>query len=115
MRAVPSPLLALACAATAAAAATAVRVWLLEVPAIGWRCAETGAPGWCGLYAGFGWLIRGQALGLAAAAFAVFALFGSSRWAVAAAAAAGAAALVLYNAELGAAALLLAALRAVRL
>lgn len=115
MKAVPFLLLALGCAATAAAAAMAIRVWLLEVPAIGWRCAEAGAPGWCGLYAGFGWLIRGEALGLAAAALAVFALFGSSRWAVAAAAAAGAAALVLYNAELGAAALLFAALRAVRL
>jgi hypothetical protein len=107
--------LVLASAVAAAGAGFALRLWLLEVPSIGWRCAEGGAPWWCPLYAGLGWLLRSQAFGWAAAALAAFALFASSRTAVLAAAAAGAMALVLYNAELGAAALLLAALRAVRL
>jgi hypothetical protein len=115
MKTLSFPLLVLAAAVLAAGAAFGLRLWLLEVPAIGWRCAESGAPGWCAPYAGLGWLLRSQAFGLAAAALAAFALFASSRTAVLAAAAAGAAALVLYNAELGAAALLLAALRAVRL
>jgi hypothetical protein len=115
MRTLSFPLLALASAAIAAGAAMAARLWLLEVPAIGWRCAGSGAPGWCGLYAGLGWLLRSHAFGWAAAALAAFALFASSRAVVLAAAAAGAVALVLYNAEFGAAAVLLAALRAVRL
>lgn len=115
MKTLSFPLLALASAALAAGVAMAARLWLLEVPAIGWRCAESGAPGWCGLYAGLGWLLRSQAFGWAAAALAAFALFASSRTAVLAAVAAGAMPLVLYNAQLGAAAVLLAALRAVRL
>ncbi|HSO42152.1 MAG TPA: hypothetical protein VLR47_04815 [Rhodospirillales bacterium] len=115
MKVLPIPVAALACAAVAAAVALAVRHLLLEVPAIGWRCVEAGAPAWCSLYAGLGWLLRTQALGAAAAAVATMALLTSSRVAVCVAAAAGAAALVLYNAELGAVAVLLAALRAVRL
>lgn len=115
MKAMPFAIHALAWAAAALGVAMVLRVWLLEVPAIGWRCAEPEAPGWCAAYAVFGWLLRSQILGGMAAALGVFALVASSRRAVAAAAAGGAAALVLYNADLGAAALLLAALRAVRL
>lgn len=115
MKALPFPLVTFASAALATAAAMAVRFWLLEVPAIGWRCAGTDAPAWCSLYAGLGWLLSSQGFGAIAMAAAGIAIFSSSRPAVLAAAAAGAAALVLYNAELGAAAVLLAALRAVRL
>jgi len=114
MKALPFPVLALAAATVATAGGWAVRVWLLEVPAIGWRCAADAAPAWCPLYAGFGWLLRSHGLGALALATAIIAFFASSRLAVLAAAAAGALALMLYNAELGAAAVLLAALRAVR-
>lgn len=114
MKALPFPVLAVGAAVAAMAGGWAVRVWLLEVPAIGWRCAADAAPAWCPLYAWFGWLLRSHGLGAVALAAAVIALFASSRLAVLAAAAAGALALMLYNAELGAAALLLASLRAVR-
>jgi hypothetical protein len=115
MKTLSFPLVVLVAALLAAAAAFALRLWLLEVPSLGWRCADSGAPWWCGPYAGLGWLLRSQAFGWAAAALAAVALFASSRTAVLAAAGAGVIALVLYNAELGAAAFLLAALRAVRL
>ena len=115
LKVLPFPFLALASAAVAMAVGWAARLWVLEVPAIGWRCAAEAAPPWCSLYAGFGWLLRSQVFGAVALAAAVVALLGSSRAAVLAATFAGALALVLYNAELGAAAVLLAALRAIRL
>lgn len=115
VKAVPFPIVTVAAAAVALAAAGAVRLEVLEVPAIGWRCAGEDAPAWCLVFAGFGWLLRNQALGAFAVIAAATALLRSSRLAVVAAAAAAAAALVLYNAELGATALLLASLRAVRL
>lgn len=115
MRVLSFPFPTLVSAGIAMAAAMAVRLWLLEVPAFGWRCAGADAPAWCAVYGGLGWLLRSQALGAVALLLAAVAVFASGRSAVIAAAAAGAAALVLYNAELGAAAVLLAALRAARL
>lgn len=115
VKAVPFPIVTVAAAAVALAAAGAVRLEVLEVPAIGWRCAGESAPAWCLVSAGLGWLLRNQGLGAFAVIVAGAALLRSSRLAVAAAAATATAALVLYNAELGASALLLASLRAVRL
>lgn len=97
------------------ALALALRVWLLEVPAIGWQCTVEASPPWCVPLAGLGFILRSQAFGMVCLLIAIAAFVRSSRMLAGLAIAAGTAALVLYNAELGASAALLGALRAVRL
>ncbi len=115
MKAVPFSIVVLGAVALSLALAAALRVWLIEVPAIGWRCTAVDAPAWCFLFQGLGVFLRAQIFGVVCLIMAVAAFFASSRAITVAAVAAGAAALVLYNAELGAAAVLVGAMRAVRL
>jgi hypothetical protein len=105
----------IAAAVLALALAAALRFWLLEVPAIGWQCRVVDPPLWCRLFAGFGFFLRSHAFGVASLLIAGAAFFAAKRSLAMIAIASGAAGLVLYNAELGAAAALLGAMRAVRL
>lgn len=115
MKAPPFPLMLSAVAAVSLALAAALRIWLIEIPAIGWRCDGADPPAWCHLFLGLGVFLRAQIFGVICLIMAIAAFFASSRALALAAVAAGAAALILYNAELGAAAVLIAAIRGVRL
>lgn len=114
-RDLPFPIVVIAAAAMSLAVAAALRIWLIEVPAIGWRCNVADPPTWCFAFQGLGIFLRAQIFGAVCLILAIVAFFADSRTLAVAAVAAGAAALVLYNAEFGAAAVLLGAVRAVRL
>lgn len=106
----------LAAAAGGLAAGALLRYGVVQSPELGWRCGAIDAPGWCAVRHGLLVGLRAQAMGVFAAVLGLWALLSrrAHRPLLIAAAGLGAAGLFLYSAELSAAAVLLALLRAQR-
>jgi hypothetical protein len=98
------------------AAGALLRYGWAQSPELGWRCGAIDAPGWCAVRHAVLVGLRGQGLGVIALVLGLTALLAreAHRVLILAAAGLGAAGLLLYSAELSAAAVLLAAMGAVR-
>ncbi|MCX7892499.1 MAG: hypothetical protein N2544_09085 [Burkholderiales bacterium] len=94
--------------------AFALRRWVVEPEALGFAC-RAGGPWWCPFRGALVATFSHGALGFASLAAGLLSFATRRAWVPALAAALGFAALVLYNYELGAVGLVLAALRLARL
>jgi hypothetical protein len=106
----------MAAALAGLAAGALLRYGWVQSPELGWRCGAIDAPSWCAVRHALLVGLRAQGLGVIALVLGLTALLAREayRLLIIAAAGLGAAGLLLYSAELSAAALLLAAMRAVR-